>query len=378
MSDRLEDAKTTFADYESGKTDGDFSEDAAYSNLTDALETAQNQLETMIEAVEDLRDSVGDGIDKMADLIESQSEKYDSVLDRLSSLNSISDLVYGENSNAGYETKIAIADASIDALSGKISTDQVGIDAYQSILDTYQAMADAQGMTLEELKQSNIISESESEAITEAQDNITELQQDQIDSEEELLENLISKLETQANQSADALANQLLGGNVSWMEEEWEMQTRNEELYLDDMNRAYNIQKLQYSYQELLNDSSNQNALIQQQISSQMSDQLAYLQEKTELSQTDIDYANAQLTILEKQIALQDAQENKTQMRLQRDSTGNYSYVYTADEDDLAQKQQDLLDAQINAYNIAKEGLLDAEKSTIDEISNAKDQIVSI
>lgn len=156
------------------------------------------------------------------------------------------------------------------------------------------------------------------------------------------------------------------------------MQTRNEELYLDDMNRAVEIQKIQFSYQNLLNDAANQNGLIQRQISEQMNDQLAYLQEKTKLSQVDIDYANAQLAILEKQIALQDVQQNKTQMQLQRDATGNYSYVYTADEDELANKQQELLDAQINAYNIAKEGLLQAEEDTISQISDARDEIVSI
>lgn len=156
------------------------------------------------------------------------------------------------------------------------------------------------------------------------------------------------------------------------------MRQRNEELYLDDMNRAYNVQKLQYSYQQMLNDSANSNSLIQQKIAAHMEDQLGYLQGKEKLSQTDIDYANARLAILQKQIALEDAQSNKTQMRLQRDASGNYSYVYTANEDDVAQKQQELLDAQINAYNIAKEGLLEAEKGTIDEIASMQDQIVSI
>ncbi len=162
------------------------------------------------------------------------------------------------------------------------------------------------------------------------------------------------------------------------MQNQWEMRQRNEEAHLDDMNKAYNIQKLQFSYQKMLNDAAQKNTGIQQQISAQMNDQLDYLREKDKLTQADIDYANAQLSVLEKQIALQDAQSAKTKMRLQRDASGNYSYVYTADESDVAQKQQDLLDAQINAYNIAKQALLDSENNTISEITNARDKIIEI
>ena len=156
------------------------------------------------------------------------------------------------------------------------------------------------------------------------------------------------------------------------------MRQRNEEAHLDDMNKAYNIQKLQFSYQKMLNDAAQKNTGIQQQISAQMNDQLDYLREKDKLTQADIDYANAQLTVLEKQIALQDAQSAKTKMRFQRDASGNYSYVYTADEADVAQKQQDLLDAQIEAYNIAKQALLDSESNTISEISDTRDKIIEI
>lgn len=156
------------------------------------------------------------------------------------------------------------------------------------------------------------------------------------------------------------------------------MRQRNEELYLDDMNRAYNIQKLQYQYQKMINDATEKNTGLQEQISAQMNDQLEYLQNKEKLTQSDLDYANAQLDILQKQIALQDAQSSKTTMQLQRDASGNYSYVYTANESDVAQKQQDLIDSQINAYNIAKNALLESENNTITEIASARDKIIEI
>jgi len=46
-----------------------------------------------------------------------------------------------------------------------------------------------------------------------------------------------------------------------------------------------------------------------------------------------------------KRMALEDSRNNKTTLQLRRDSQGNYSYQYAADEDDGANKLQDLKDA---------------------------------
>jgi hypothetical protein len=40
------------------------------------------------------------------------------------------------------------------------------------------------------------------------------------------------------------------------------------------------------------------------------------------------------------EIAMEEAQNAKSQVRLTRDSEGNYSYTYTADEDAMAESQQ--------------------------------------
>ena len=47
---------------------------------------------------------------------------------------------------------------------------------------------------------------------------------------------------------------------------------------------------------------------------------------KKKLTQYDVDRANALYDIKLKEIALEEAQQNKSQMRLRRDSSGNYSY----------------------------------------------------
>ena len=58
------------------------------------------------------------------------------------------------------------------------------------------------------------------------------------------------------------------------------MRTRNDEQYLDDYNRAAELEKLQLKYQNLLNNSQNASSAIQKKISDQMKQQLTYLQNK--------------------------------------------------------------------------------------------------
>lgn len=123
----------------------------------------------------------------------------------------------------------------------------------------------------------------------------------------------------------------------------------------------------------MLNDATDPK--IQQQITDQMREQLGYLNEKTNLSKYDVDYANAQLEILQKTIALEDARAAKNQMKLRRDSQGNYQYVYAADQNQTAEAENDLLDASMNAYNMSKEQQADVQDSYIKKVQDMADAL---
>ena len=75
------------------------------------------------------------------------------------------------------------------------------------------------------------------------------------------------------------------------------------------------------------------------------------LNEKDKLTQYDVDRAKALLDVEKARMALEDARNNKTKMRLRRDSQGNYSYQYVADDDEVSKLKQEI-DGLYNAlYN---------------------------
>lgn len=86
-----------------------------------------------------------------------------------------------------------------------------------------------------------------------------------------------------------------------------------------------------------------------------MEEQIGDLKERDRLTEYDLQRAELRYQIALKQIALQEAQQNKSTMRLKRDSQGNYSYQYVSDNDEVAKAQEELSDLYNQLYNLDTE-----------------------
>lgn len=116
-----------------------------------------------------------------------------------------------------------------------------------------------------------------------------------------------------------------------------------------------------------------------------MKDQLKQLQEEIDirrenntLSEYDLEILEAKYNVLQAQMALEDAQNAKNQLRLVRDSQGNWNYQYTADASQIADAEQNLLDAENEWYNIAKQQVEDVTGEIISTWQECQDKIKEI
>ena len=96
---------------------------------------------------------------------------------------------------------------------------------------------------------------------------------------------------------------------------------------------------------------------------------MKFLREQSKLSKYNVEYALKQLEVLKAQIALEDAQNAKTQLNLTRDNAGNYSYVYTADQDAVDEAKNNLAQAQQDAYEYAKQSLMSTREGLVQDIN---------
>lgn len=347
INEQIKQFKETGASTIFGKDSADL-----YSTAKDVFDQAADQVLNLEELIEDLQDQIIDGIDDIADRMDERLDQYEAITDELEHQRDIIELLHGEESY----------DEINKVLSAQQANYQSQIQQNQRLLALYK---DMQSTMIKDTPEWKALQEK----IVDAQQNINDLVTDSLKSLQEQYENTVNKIQK-------AWEKDLFGDDLDWAAQQWELINRNADQYLDSTNAAYNIQKLQSKYLELLDGSNDLH--VQQQITEQMNEQLGYLREKDKLSEYDVAYANAQLEILQKRIALEEAQNNKSQMKLRRDSQGNYSYVYTANQDDIASKQNDLLDAQNNAYNLSKENMSQVQDDALKAMQDAQSAINDI
>lgn len=329
---------------------------AMYETALDVLKQANSTLNDYKDNVTELRDLINDMVDEILEKQEERQNMYENINDELEHQIDLITMIHGEE--AYDQLKQAYA-AQLTNTKNQISEMNQTLAANKELLAQMEAAGDTSSDAYKALK----------ENIADTQKELNSLVQSSI-------ENIRKQQELAVKSITDAWVKDALGTDLDWMQTEWELINRNANYYLDDVNKAYNIQKLQGKYLELLDQSNDLG--IQNQITAQMKEQLEYLREKKNLSEYDVQYANAQLEILQKRIALEEAQRNKSQMKLRRDSQGNYSYVYTANEGDVANAQSGLLDAQNNAYNLSKEQMKQTQADSLSALADAKSLIDSI
>jgi len=197
----------------------------------------------------------------------------------------------------------------------------------------------------------------------------------------EAMNNAESTLETVLQNTAEAFKNSInqmfkafndgltKGFGLDYANEQWDLINKNADTYLDTINQIQGINDLERKYLDAINQSSNPAA--QQKIQNIMNQQLAILREKDKLTQSDLDMAQKRYDLYLAQIALEEAQQNKSMMRLRRDSQGNYTYQYTADTAAIDKARQDVEIARNALYNENKARAI----SDIDNIQKTNEEM---
>lgn len=356
-----------------------------YKKVTDAALEAEERMEAVHE-------SIIEAYDKMAEQQDELVQQYDRVDEQLNRTADRVSLYRGEDAYADQAT-ISKQRAKVALEAGKSSLK--ALDKYR------QQLAKAQEQ--QELERPQKIAAAEAEvtrlqmALNEDKNNLdlqqqlatakTVLEQAKYDDSEEIkwLKNQIDETTDYINDKADEAAEHFKDAYENSIDEiaaqttdkifgnrdldlitnDWDWDRDYFGSYKDNVERTLETEKLRLKYLDLLDSAQGSSLGIQRQIKDAMDEQLALLENQKTMSEYDVKLANARLEILQKQIALENAQQNKNQMKLRRDSQGNYKYVYAADQDDIRGKQRELLESEFDAYEMSKDANGDAYQQGI-------------
>jgi hypothetical protein len=95
------------------------------------------------------------------------------------------------------------------------------------------------------------------------------------------------------------------------------------------LDKEYELNKLMLQMERSIDETDNIRA--KQAINKLLNEANEKLEKGVELSKYDLDYMQKQYDLEMARIALEEAQNAKSTVRLSRDSEGNFGYVYTAD-----------------------------------------------
>ena len=166
------------------------------------------------------------------------------------------------------------------------------------------------------------------------------------------VQNAIDKWTNASKKIFDEEEKKITGGiSFDEINENWDMMQKKADLFLDTINGGFEMKDLErYTAEQV--DKLKDNVQAQKRLNALRDEQLNKLKVKDKLTEYDFKRAKAMFDLQLAKIALEQAQQNKSNMRLRRDSQGNYAYQYVADEDQVNDAGDKVDQASRDLYNM--------------------------
>lgn len=358
LNDTITEVQKQIAGADIGGGDSIFGDDTALSketletyrdSLIDAVTSAKEEIDTMqenyLKALDDAKDKIDEqveGWEAVGDHIEHNIELIQMVSGSkaFEPLNKQFEQQYQNNLNL-IETQKTSQDywkERMEYYEQMMATETEGSQMYQTYSDALEKASENYRSAVKDLDS----------AVKQALDDLEEWRKNQVSALEDTLDKALSS-----------------GMGLDDMQSEWDLILEKQGMYLDNVERALEMQDLEKDFSDVLDTLTTRNDLQQEFLKFQ-DEELSKLQNKNKLTQYDIDEVRARLEIRKAELALEEAQQNKSNLRLRRDSQGNYTYQYTANAEDTEDAEDGIVSAKREWYELVKKRQEEVAANAID------------
>lgn len=304
------------------------------------IELIQTIMEGLMDASEQMSEQMVNSIEHMANAFEefnADMDRYISTVEHAQAITStyrnIIDLtgrtMSGFNSTMLKSINDAIAAQSVAKLETnktKYETIKTEYDEAKAAYEAAQASYTEGGIDAAALKAAK-------DTYQAAQDNMNEAQEAFLSSWEEALQAAAdafqSNMEAAVRDVGEIMSGGLAGG-LAELEDAFAKMNEQDQNYVDDYEKIYQLTKMTRDLNDKIDSTSNVRA--QKELLKYQKELNGLLESDQKMSSYDLDYLQKKLDLKLAEIALDEAQNAKSQVTMRRDSEGNYNYVYTADE----------------------------------------------
>lgn len=345
--DNIDLAETSLADFEAQYAAGKITQADYISGLDTISDSIMENIQNMDELDKQMQELYGETIEAAMDELSKYTEQLEHSTSVLEHYKNVIELMGKSND---YEMIGKVLEGQTKTAKNQMEVSKQWYQTMRTNADTAAAeyaAAQARGASEAELE---ILKKNWDEAETAA----NEAQEQMLSDAESWAEAMKEALENKLAGLGQTLENALTGGtSFDTITSQLEHASSLQEEYLTTTNQIYETNKLMRQAQQEIDKTTN--SVAKKKLAAYINE-TQQLQNQSKLSNYELEIQQAKYNLLLAEIALQEAQDAKSVVRLQRDSEGNLGYVYTADQDKIADAQQQLEDAQNSLYNIGLEG----------------------
>ena len=351
-------------------------DDADRRAIMDEIQSLQGNIVDSAKAIAEWANSIEDIV---PDAVDAASERFAAFTDQLEHNTSVLDTIKELYTLQGVTYKTAegfnrLQKNSQEKLNAQLASAKLQRGWYEQAtqrLEEAQAKLDSLGGDETDLRYDAYKKARDAylEEFNEAQEAYLSSAQEAMETAQDMY---LQQIEKAVYEFGQAVSN---GVGLDLLQDKYDHYIEQNERYFDKVNEAYQVSAW---YNKLQQDIDNTTNSAHKERLKALQEEINQRREGNKLSQYDLDILNAKYQVLQAQMALEDAQNAKNQIQLVKDSQGNWNYQYTANQDDIANAQQNLLDAENDWYNIAKQQVTDVTGEIVSTWQECQDKIKDI
>ena len=342
---------------------------AKLNTLTEAekeqLYNWSSQLMQLVDNMEQVEQAIQDQLLKSFDDF---TEKIDEQTNRLSTLNQImssyieiAKLVGKENLGVSNELMKQMRQSTIDLSTQQINIIRKEYEAAKEELDKLIATPGVEPETIAQAKQR--VSEIYTNLLSQTQETVSAIQQMFADTMQDIADDFSKRMGG-------------LYGSISELQLAYDRQKDLNEGYLETYQKSYELAKLTREINNSINDTDS---LKGKQLLLSLEDEITQRQaDRTKMSEYELNFLQKKYELYQAQIALEEAQNAKSQVRMTRDANGNMSYTYTADQEAIDKAEQGYNDALYNLMNLNQEQLQANQEKMLSIVSEYYQNLIDL
>lgn len=349
--------------------------------LREYRDAIQENTEALKELQEEIEAKFLDVLDELNEKVEDAEDRFNHFTKMFEHFQNVVDIVGQDALGMTAETMKMLAQAAKENAIEMVKAAKTQLDSLIQVRAQAQAQLDAaleaqkNASTEEERIRAEEAAKYWSDMVDETQNRIDEAQESLADALENALESIKNEFSVALQQATKEFEASVTGNmkSLDLLATNFDRSNEVEDLYIPAYEKIYELTKLTRDINKSIDDtdslwSKRELAKIQDEINQKMEDGV-------QLTEHDVEELRRRYELKLAEAALEEAQNSKNTVRMSRDNEGNWSYVYTADENDVAAAQQNYEDKLYEYQKMNADYIRELQENMIQVEQDMRDAI---